>query len=271
VLDRVTELDGEAMSGAEAVCGVGVGAAGIVNAAGRVLSATDTFANWVGTDLVAGLRTRLASDLPVVVRNDVEAHLLGESWLGAASGWSSVLLVAVGTGVGGALLLDGRLWRGAHYAAGELGHVPTPGAEGLRCPCGRLGHLEALAAGPAIAAAYRRASDQEVDAREVFARAEAGDRAALAVVRAAADALGRVIAGLVTAFDPGCVVIGGGVSAAGSLWWDPLVAASRAELVAPFHDVPIVPARLGPAAAILGAGRSVFTLIDDRCVAVQTE
>lgn len=256
VLDVVAGLVAR-VAGDAAIGGVGIGTAGIVDAAGRVVSATETFAGWVGTDLVAGVGARLPAGVPIRVYNDVDAHLLGESWRGAARGHASVLMVAVGTGVGGAVLIDGRLVRGAHGAAGEIGHVPAVGAEGLRCPCGRYGHLEALAAGPAIARGYRLATGNSCDARGVLALAEDGDAAADAVVLAAAAGLGRAIAGLVTTVDPGCVVIGGGVAEAGELWWRPLREAFRAELVAGFAT-PLVKAELGVSAAVLGAARGLF-------------
>lgn len=245
------------VAGEAAVGGVGIGTAGIVDAAGRVVSATETFAGWVGTDLVAGLGARLPEPVPIRVYNDVDAHLLGEAWRGAARGHSSALMVAVGTGVGGALLIDGRLVRGAHGAAGEIGHVPTVGAEGLRCPCGRYGHLEALAAGPAIACNYQLATGNVADARAVFGLAGRGDPTAVFVIDAAAAGLGRAIAGLVTTIDPSCVVIGGGVAEAGELWWRPLREAFRSELVAAFAT-PLVKAELGVSAAVLGAARGLF-------------
>ena len=257
VLDVVARLVAR-VAGDAAPGGVGIGTAGIVDAAGRVVSATETFAGWVGTDLVAGLGARLpARGTPIRVYNDVDAHLLGEAWLGAARGHTSALMVAVGTGVGGALLIGGRLVRGAHGAAGEIGHVPTAGAEGLRCPCGRFGHLEALAAGPAIARSYRLATGNAADARGVFGLAEAGDPAAESVVRTAAAGLGRAIAGLVTTIDPSCVVVGGGVAEAGELWWRPLREAFRNELVEAFAT-PLAKAELGVSAAVLGAARGLF-------------
>lgn len=257
VLDVVAGLT-LAAAGAEAFAGVGVGTAGIVNGAGRIFSATDTFTDWVGTDLVAGLQQRLPGAPPVVVVNDVDAHLLGEAWLGAARGWTSALMVAVGTGVGGAVMLEGRLWRGHRFAAGEIGHLPVPGAETRRCTCGRLGHLEALSAGPAMERAYLAATGVDLDARQLLARAGAGDATAAEVVRAAAQGLARAIAGLVTALDPEGVVIGGGVANSGPLWWQPLLDTCRAELVDAFDGLPIVPAELGPDAAVLGAAKSIY-------------
>ena len=257
VLDAIAGLVRE-VAGRQELVGVGVGTAGVVDAArGRILSATDSFADWVGTGVADGLRARLGLER-VEVRNDVDAHALGEAWLGAGAGASSVLMVAVGTGVGGALVLDGRLRTGAHHVAGELGHVPAVGAEGLRCTCGRPGHLEALASGPALARRYGVLSGESVDAREVARRAAAGDGPAVRAIGDAAACLGRAVAGILTVVDPELVVVGGGVSAIGPLWWEPFVAACRAETIDVLADVPIVPARLGAAAALVGAARTVF-------------
>ncbi|MFH6691348.1 ROK family protein, partial [Cellulosimicrobium funkei] len=173
---------------------IGVGTAGVVDVGrGVIVSATDTLPGWPGTDVAGGLRRRLAdlaadADLPVSVENDVDAHAAGEVWRGAAAGARSALLVAVGTGVGGAVVLDGRPLRGAHHVAGELGHVPVPGAELLRCPCGRTGHLEAIGAGPAVHRRYLALGGDATspDTRDVVARADAGDELAVSVVRDAA-------------------------------------------------------------------------------------
>jgi hypothetical protein len=122
------------------------------------------------------------------VQNDVDAHAAGEAWLGAAAGLASVLVVAVGTGVGGAVVMDGTPLRGAHHVAGEIGHLPTPGAEGLRCTCGRPGHLEALGSGPALHRHYMSlgGAPESPDARDVVARAAQGDPTAVRAVQGGA-------------------------------------------------------------------------------------
>lgn len=287
--------DGTAHGDPQALDALGVGTAGAVDAArGVIVSSTDTLAGWLGTDLVARLRSRLdragsgrgdgfgapaARPLPVEVRNDVDAHALGEAWLGAAAGARSAFVVAAGTGIGGALLLDGALRTGAHHHAGEIGHVPTPGAEGLRCPCGRDGHLEALSAGPAIVRRYRALRDgsgraegtldatddagvEVTDSRAVFAAADAGDELAARVIADAAAGLGRAVAGIVTAIDPDVVVVGGGLPQAGPRWWRPFEDALRAELVPALAGLPVVPATLGPEAAILGAARAAYESLE---------
>ncbi|WP_265522265.1 ROK family protein [Oerskovia flava] len=265
VADAVREVVDESGGGLRAL---GLGTAGVVDVGrGVVVSATDTLPGWAGTDLVAALRHRLGGLVPVAggplavhAENDVDAHAAGEAWLGAAAGASSALLVAVGTGVGGAVVLDGRPLRGAHHLAGEMGHVPVPGAEGLRCSCGRTGHLEAVAAGPAIHRRYLAlgGATSSPDARDVVARADQGDALAVRVVRAAGAAVGRAVAGVATVLDPEVVVVGGGLARAGDLWWAALEGALRAEVVDVLAGLPVRPARLGASAAIVGAARGAW-------------
>lgn len=278
VLDTVAELvrevvarggplravDGTEVGAPGRVRGIGVGTAGVVDTtSGTILSATDALRDWVGTQVRAGVRARLPHPLdgvPVTVENDVDAHAGGEAWVGASAGLASVLMVAVGTGVGASIVLDGRPLRGAHHVAGELGHLPSPDAVGLRCGCGRLGHLEAIGSGPALHRYYRHlgGSSDAADARAVYARAAGGEDLARQAVATSAEAVGRAIAGVVTVLDPAAVVVGGGLSQAGPLWWEPMAAAARAELIDPLVQTPIRPSSLGPVAAVLGAARTAL-------------
>lgn len=242
---------------------IGIGTAGVVDARrGRILSSTDAFTDWVGTDVVRELENRL--EVPVVVRNDVDAHAAGEAWLGAAKGASSVLMVAVGTGVGGGVMLQGQVLAGAHHVGGEMGHMPAPGAEGLRCPCGRTGHLEAVASGPGLCRLFlARGGDPSVkDPHEVVAMADGGDHLAREAVQHSAATLGRSIAGIVTVLDPEVVVIGGGMANAGQLWWSAMTQAFAAEVIEPLKGVELRRAALGGAAPIIGAARMAWQMLD---------
>lgn len=263
VVDAIAGLPADAVA---LVSAVGVGTAGVVDTAtGTVVSATDALPGWAGTAVAGELSARLqrrwgphGPGARVVVQNDVDAHAAGEAWRGAAEGKDPALVVTVGTGVGAALVLGGVVHRGAHAAAGEIGHAPTPGAQYLRCGCGRRGHLEAIASGPAVAARYRQESGTPVDGRDVARRAAAGEELALSLVREAGRALGRALAGQVTVLDPEVVVLGGGFSAAGPAWWRAVEDTLRAELIPPLAGVEVVPAALGVDAALLGAARQVL-------------
>ncbi|MER7474111.1 MULTISPECIES: ROK family protein [unclassified Micromonospora] len=261
VVDTVVRLVREAMAASEeAVTGVGVGAAGVVDpVSGTVLSATDALPGWAGTPLRMLLTERLG--VPVAVDNDVYAHAMGEAWRGAGAGLSRVLVAAAGTGVGGCLVLDGEPYRGARHVAGSVGHVPAAEADGLPCPCGGSGHLETVASGPGLHALYRRrGGDPAVgDARQVCARAAAGtDAVAAAAVDVAASALGRALGGVANLYDPDVVIVGGGLAGAGQRWWDGLVGAVRAELMPPLVGLPVLPAGLGATAAVIGAARAAM-------------
>ncbi|MBW3069648.1 ROK family protein [Actinomyces sp. 594] len=248
------------------VAAVGIGAAGVIDTVrGTVVSATDAITGWSGTDVAGGVAERLAGAglerldgtvPPVYVDNDVNAYAAGEAWIGAGAGAACALVVAVGTGVGGAVILDGSVHHGAHFLAGEMGHMPCGLAAGERCTCGRPGHLEAVAAGPQIARRYREATGAQdvVSAHAVERLARAGDPDARRLYREAATALGQAIAGVVTVLDPDRVIISGGLARSGRLWWDPLRETVRRELIEPVAtDLPLVPAALGTAAPIIGA------------------
>jgi glucokinase len=239
--------------GAFRLTAVGVGAAGVIDPVdGSIIAASDSFHNWEGYPLASDLR--MALHVPVVVENDVNAFVESERRFGAARGLVDVLGVMLGTGVGGALVIGGRLHTGPHGAAGEIGHVPGFGDR--RCTCGRTGHLETLASGRAIMARYRErsgATGAPLSAAAVAARARAGDPAAAAVYEEAGRGVGRAAVMVATLVDVTSVVVGGGVAGA----WDLLEPAIKAELAAepPVSDqsVSVSPSMLGEHAVAIGA------------------
>lgn len=255
--------------GGAPMLGIGVGTAGVVDTTtGAIISATDTLSGWAGTQLAARLRTGLQDLLvpePVIrVQNDVDAHAWGEYRYGAAAGASSALVVAVGTGIGAGMIVDGRPWRGAHHVAGEIAHIPTPGAEGLRCPCGREGHLEALGSGLGIQRRYQALGGTGAgSARDIATRAASGDAVSRQAITDAAAAVGRGLAGAATLMDPGLIVVTGGVPDIGEAWWQPMRAAYRAEAIDALAEVPIVPGALGGLAPLRGAAAAVWDRIGD--------
>lgn len=149
------------------------------------------------------------------VANDANAAALGEQWLGGGAEARTILLVTLGTGVGGGLVQNGRLISGAHGAAGEIGHMCVCPEETETCGCGNRGCLEQYCSATGIARLARKAGLGDISAKEVFDRAQEGEEAALAVADEACDLLGRGIAIACTVFDPDTVVLGGGVSRAG--------------------------------------------------------
>ncbi len=231
--------------------GVGVGAAGIVDAeAGRVLVVSDSFHGWAGFEVTATIRGALG--VPAYLDNDVNAFLRGEATKGAVAGVPHVLGMTLGTGVGGALWMGGALYEGPHGAAGEIGHVP--GFGDLPCTCGGRGHLETLASGRAIGRRYgERTGRAGLTAKAVAAAADGGDHDAAVVYEEAGEAVARAIlitAGLV---DVTAYVVGGGVSRAWQLLEPAVRTALAAEPPVSGRPVSVVRARLGSDAVAVGA------------------
>ncbi len=248
------------------ITGIGIGTAGGVDTAtGTIVSSSDTFSGWLGTDVVAGLRARLpwASELPIHVQNDVDAHAVGESWRGAGAGSASMLMLAVGTGIGAAFCVDGRVLRGAHAMAGEVGRLRVVPGDGVEIHAGPGPHtFENEAAGPAILKAYRALGGASPAARghDVMALAKEGDPLADQVVRLLGARVGRVLSWLVLTLDPEVVVLGGGVPTSKSAWWAAMEDELRVGLPDALADVPVVRARMRNNAALLGAARDAFRL-----------
>jgi len=212
--------------------------------------------------------------LPVVVDNDANAALFAEWRFGAARGAHNVLILTIGTGVGGGMLVDGRIVRGATGAAGELGHIVID-ESGPRCPgnCPSHGCLESFVSGPALALAGRARAEAEPDSglgralaggREVTGPlvnelAHDGDAAAQEAIRSLGRHLGIGMASLVNVFNPEVIVVGGGLVATGDLLLAPARAVVAERALVPARDqVRIVPARFGDESGMLGAAAMAF-------------
>ena len=163
-----------------------------------------------------------AFGVPVFALNDANAAALGECFAGRAKGVQNVLMVTLGTGVGGGIVLGGKIFGGTRGIAGELGHF-TLYQDGPRCPCGKRGCFESYAATTALVRRAKEATGEaDMNGRIVFSRAADGDQAMLAVLSAWIDDIAAGISGLVHIFNPQMVLIGGGVSAQEALLIAPL-------------------------------------------------
>lgn len=245
--------------------GVGIGAPGPLDREkGLVIIAPNLgWRNYPLRDLIAG-----GVGLPATLDNDANCATLGEWWCGAARGARNVVGLTIGTGIGGGLILDGRLYHGASDVAGELGHT-TIDSTGRRCKCGNYGCLEAYASGPNIAERAREAigSDEAsvlrdlvdgklelITAQTVYDAANQGDQIAREVVRDTAKFLGIGVANLLNIFNPDVVVIAGGVTQAGDALFEPMRAEVRRRAFKPAVDAcQIVAATLPGTAGVVGA------------------
>lgn len=235
------------------VVGIGIGSAGVIGAQGQVITAANVIKGWSGVPL-AGI-VREETGLPTFAMNDVHAHALGEDWLGAGAGAETSLMVAFGTGVGGGMIIGGQVMKGAHYLAGHVGHFSSPYAQGVPCTCGGEGHLEAVAAGPAIYQRYLKLGGEQSspDTKDVALRARNGDRLAIEAIEYAARAAGLALGDLANILDPHVLVVSGGVANLGDLWWPIVEAEFKKAALGHAKETVIRRAQLGADAPLLGA------------------
>lgn len=245
---------------------VGIGTAGMVDQDGVVRYAPN-IRGLLHAPLRAALEDALA--IPVVVDNDANAAAVAELAYGAARGVQHALMITLGTGIGGAIIANGSVYRGAHRFAAEVGHFQID-PRGPRCACGEVGHWEALASGPALG---RMGSERAraggapgllersggdpaaVTGVHVGDAALAGDADALALVREYTDFVAIGLAGLINILDPERIVVSGGLVALGDVLFDPLQAAFARRIEGARYRPPvaIVPAALGERAGVIGA------------------
>lgn len=209
-------------------------------------------------------RMRERFGVPVGVENDANAATLAEWRIGAARGADHVVMLTLGTGIGGGLVLDGRLYRGSIGSGAELGHMVLD-YDGPPCGqgCDGHGHLEVLAAGPAADALARERFGPDSSARDLARRAEAGDDEAAAILALVGRRLGAGLASLVNVFNPELIVLGGGFAEVGEPLLRPAREVVEREALPPSRDlVRIVRAQLGPDAGLLGAALVGFEALD---------
>jgi glucokinase len=245
--------------------GLGVGAPGPLRRADGIVVVAPNL-GW--RDYPLRDRLAAATGLATTLDNDANCATLAEWWVGAAQGANTVVGMTIGTGIGGGLIVDGRLHHGANDVAGEIGHTTIETA-GRRCKCGNYGCLEAYASGPAIADRAREALDSDgasalrtvthgdlaaLTAGHVYDAAREGDEVAREVVRDTARYLGVGVANLLNLINPDVVVLAGGVTQAGELILAPLRAEVRRRAFRPAVDAArIVPGALGGRAGVIGA------------------
>jgi glucokinase len=217
-------------SGSGRMIGAGIGIPGIIDQRTGMLRQSPNLPGWHDYPVRNAIEERLGA--PVVLENDANAAAFGEAWLGAARGKQSMCIITLGTGVGGGIVLDGRIWRGMTGMAGEVGHV-TIDPNGPPCKCGNIGCVEQFASATAVTRMAREAiasgrapelsraasaSDIEFSAKVVYNLAIQGNQPARDIFRRVGRALGILVAGLVNTLNLNMYVIGGGVSAAWSVF-----------------------------------------------------
>ncbi|EMF22240.1 ROK family protein [Streptomyces pseudogriseolus] len=249
---------------------VGIGSAGPVDASTGTVSPVNV-PGWRDYPLVAGVRDA-AGGLPVELIGDGVAITAAEHWQGAARGHDNALCMVVSTGVGGGLVLGGRLHPGPTGNAGHIGHISVD-LDGDPCPCGARGCVERIASGPNIARraldnGWRPGPDGDTSAAAVAAAARAGDPVAVASFERAARALAAGIAATATLVEIDIAVIGGGVGKAGEVLFAPLRKALTEYATLSFvQRLTVVPAQMGTDAGLVGAAAAALFSRTDPAVA----
>jgi glucokinase len=246
----------------QSVLGVGIGIPGLLDShQGLVYLAPNL--GWENKSLFPEVQEMFP--VQVKIENDANLAALGEAWVGSGRGLDSMVMITVGTGIGSGFIYQNQIYKGQGLGT-EMGHMVID-RNGPKCSCGSTGCLEALAAAPALirrmTALIRDHLPEELEergnyqltVREIFAQAEKGDRLALAAINETAGCLGVGIAGIINIFNPQQVVVGGGVSQGGGLFFEPLLAeVKRRSLPAVYRQTSIVLAALGNQAGVVGAG-----------------
>ena len=255
------------------VVAVGVGAPGVIQVDKGIVVKSPNFPDWNNLPLKDQLEKTLGT--PVFLENDANAAALGEQWRGAGRGIRSMILLTLGTGVGGGIILDNKIWHGADGMAGEIGHM-TLIPDGRPCTCGNTGCLEMYSSARGIVQSFREAlgkasggvPDQleQVSSEQVYEAAGAGNEIAVRVMKDMGRMLGIGIASLINIFNPERIVVGGGVKDA----WPLFIGATREEIMKRAFAVPakrteIVPSQLGDDAGMVGAAAVAFELQKTTC------
>ncbi len=241
------------------VAAIGLGSAGLVNR-GTVRNSPN-LPGWQGAVPLERLLKKELPGLriPLAIDNDANCFVLAETFCGAAKGFQNVVGLTLGTGVGGGLVLDGKLYRGSTGGAGELGHTSIK-YDGPRCLCGNKGCLEAMVGAGAIIERYRsrnteyRIQNTALSVAQISGRAKKGETAAIKALMETGTLLGVGLANYANIFNPQAIVIGGGVAQAGKYILDPAIKEMKRRAM-PFNvlGIKVKPARLGPWAGAIGA------------------
>ena len=252
---------------AEQVEGVGVGVPGPVLDSRIVPIVCANLGGW-GERNVSIQLSGLLDGIKVLVGNDADVAALGEIWMGCAKGCRSAVMVTLGTGVGGGVIVNGRIIEGAHGAGGEIGHITVNPHETAVCGCGKHGCLEQYSSATGVVRCMKKLLDatpntactlrgKDFEAKDVFDAARAGDALAAREVDEMASTLGMALANIAATTDPEMFMIGGGVARAGEVLFNPLVRHYREYAFQSCKETPIKAASLGNDAGIYGAVRLI--------------
>lgn len=252
------------------IAAAGIGSPGLIDASRTIVRTSPNFPDWEDVPLVEHVRERAGIDVPIVLENDANVLVYSETRWGAAAGMKHVVVLTLGTGVGGGVIVDGKLLRGAGGGAGELGHIPLD-INGPPCGTNVKGSLESYCSIDGVMREAREVYNPDAPPADPGALTEAADRGderALEVWRRIGHYLGAGVAALINVFNPEAVLVGGGISGAGEHLFGPARMTARSRcFAANWADCKFARAKLRHKAGLLGAAAMAFDVADIDTVA----
>ena len=267
LIDAVRKCEREIAELGGAISAVSIAVPGTVNVAEGVVVKAPNVPSLDGFRLGAALESEL--EWPVILEDDANAAAVGEMWKGAGQGYCTLICVTLGTGVGGGIILDGKLWRGADGSAGEIGHIGVDPFAGVPCTCGSSGCLEVYASATAIVRMTREGipsypnsvlpDTEDLTSEKIYRAGKDGDELAIEVFRRMGVYLGIGLASVINLLNPEIIVIGGGLANG----WELFEKHMRQQVIERAFPIPaqrarIVRAQCGDNAGLLGAARLAF-------------
>jgi len=248
------------------IIGVGIGIAGQIDFKRGIVLSSPNMPGWKNIPLKNILEKKLG--LSVLIDNDAHCFVLGETYFGAAKKYRHIVGLTVGTGIGGGIIIDGKLYRGKNNLAGEFGHTMVVGEglkrgafsqkveglkRGLKCSCGIRGHLESYASGEAMESLYKKTTGKKINVLEIEKRAIKGEKSALKIIELTAEMLGEGLSDIINSLNPEIIVIGGGLSKVDLLWKLMIQKMKKRVFHSSLTKTKIVRSRLLEKANLLGA------------------
>lgn len=256
LINLISNLLSSPLSRKERILGIGIGSPGPINLAQGIILTPPNLPGWKNIPLKEILEKEFR--IPVFLNNDANCAMLGEHWVGAAAGAKNAVMLTLGTGVGGGIIIENKLYQGEDGTAGELGHMVIV-KDGRKCGCGDKGCLEAYASAVAVEKEAKKFGLDFSNARDIFILAKKGDSQAKKVIEEMIDFLAIGIANLVNIFNPKVIVLGGGLIGSSDLFLVELrEKVGKKAFEIPAKRAQIVPAVLGDTAGVLGAAKLVF-------------
>ncbi len=265
ILDNIDLAINGAKLSREDILGVGLGAPGILDVE-RGINIFSPNLKWHNVDMVTPIKDYL--NVPVFIENDVRVAALGERRFGAGKGRKYMIFIALGTGIGSGIIINGELFRGSIGGGGEIGHMVID-SNGPKCNCGNYGCFESLAAGPSMVARAEKAIKSGLETKIfelaernignitpaiIYQAAKLGDKVALDVFRETSFYLGLGLVTLTTVFNPECIIIGGGIAKSWDILMPPAIQMVKTRSFPGSRDVvEIIPSQLGDSAGMIGA------------------